>query len=55
MKKIFTHTQTKKEWWIEVDDSCFRTCLNNGKVKETVCTSDYDLQALKQGMVKRRY
>lgn len=44
MKKIFTHVQTKKEWWIEVDDNCFRTCLNNGKVKETICTSDYDLQ-----------
>ncbi len=41
MKKTFTNPETHKEWWIEIDGNTIRTCLKNGKVKETLCDNDF--------------
>lgn len=40
-KKTFIHPETSKEWWIEAENQTIRTCLNNRKVKEIICDSDY--------------
>lgn len=45
MKKSFLNPQTNKKWEIEVDGNCIKTCLNNGKVKEIICNSNYQLKS----------
>lgn len=44
-KKHFTNIENGKDWWIEITDTGFLTCLNNGKVKETICKSDYEIKS----------
>ena len=43
-KKIFINPDTFKEWWIEIEDHNVKSCLNNGKIKEVICESDYDVK-----------
>ncbi len=45
MKKTFVNPQTNKEWWIETEGHIIKTCLNNGKAKEIVCSGDYQLKS----------
>lgn len=52
MKKIFNNIHTGKTWWIEMTDTGFMTCLNNGKVKETVCTSSFQSRSKAQSAMK---
>lgn len=43
-KKTFINPDTSKEWWVEIDGYHIKSCLNNGKIKELTCKSDYDVK-----------
>ena len=41
IEKTFINPTTNKQWRIQIDGYTIRTCLNGGKVKETLCDSAY--------------
>ena len=43
--KTFINKKNKKIWQIEITDTGFLTCLNHGKVKETVCKNEFDIRS----------
>lgn len=43
-KKTFFNPDTSKEWWVEIEGYNVKSCLNNGKIKELICKSDYDVK-----------
>ena len=45
MIKTFINPATNKEWRIEINGHTIRTCLNNGKVKEIQCDSDFQVRS----------
>ncbi len=50
--KTFINPKTKKIWQIEITDTGFLTCLNHGKVKETVCKNDFDIRSKSAGAMR---
>ena len=53
-KKVFVNPDTNKEWWIEVNEQEIKTCLNNGKVKETIFDNDYDVKRKAASMMMEK-
>ena len=45
IEKTFINPTTNKQWRIEIDGYTIRTCLNGGKVKETLCDSAYQVKS----------
>lgn len=45
MEKTFINPATSKQWWIEIDGYTIRTCLNGGKIKETLCDSAFQVRS----------
>lgn len=42
--QTFINPDTSKEWWVEIEGYNVKSCLNNGKIKELICKSDYDVK-----------
>lgn len=51
-RKNFINLSTGKTWWIEITDTGFLTCLNNGKIKETVCAKSFQIHSKAQSAMK---
>ena len=45
IEKTFINPTTNKQWRIQIDGYTIRTCLNGGKVKETLCDSAYQVKS----------
>ena len=45
IERTFINPTTNKQWRIEIDGYTIRTCLNGGKVKETLCDSAYQVKS----------
>ena len=45
IERTFINLATDKQWRIEIDGHAIRTCLNGGKVKETLCDSAYQVKS----------
>lgn len=43
-KKYFFNPATSRHWRIEIDGHAIRTCLNEGRIKETLCETDFQVR-----------
>lgn len=43
--KTLVNPDTGKIWQVEITETGFLTCLNHGKIKETVCKDDFDIRS----------
>ena len=45
MERIFLNPATNKQGQIEIDGQTIRTCLNDGKIKEILCDSAFQVKS----------